>query len=270
MCACLQLVLGCDADEGLGEDPVAPSTSSVAPSSATWVLDWAPGDAQPLASGWTGVNDLGFTVTVEAGWIGSWGASLVQCADARVADAGLAVATPGLVARGHASGVDDLSAEVFDLVESLTELGVARGEARELDGARYCAAHYLLAPLSVLSAGVEQAERELDEHARALELGGASVLIIGSWTHPSRGAGTFVIRSDQAYGKILELELDADWDAGDRSRVDLVIRRPLDAMFDGVDFELDPADDAGWTVLGNLARGTSVTVEPGDARASEG
>lgn len=280
--ALMHAVCACGFEDGtagdLGEDTGgSESTASLAPASLRWVLEWELGEAVPLESGWTSVNDLGYAITVEAGWFGSWGATLVPCteaeagaepalgADARVAGSGLSLASPWLVAEGHTTGVDDPSAEVFDLVESLTALGVTQREPHELDGTRYCTAHYLLAPISEFSEGIELATASLDELDPELELAGASVLILASWAHPSGAAGSFALRSDQAYGKILEIEFEGGGLEGeglDGASVELLVRRHLDTLFDGVDFELDAPDDAGWTVLGNLARGTSVEARP--------
>ncbi|KIG16654.1 hypothetical protein DB30_04273 [Enhygromyxa salina] len=271
----MSLVWGCGVDDEpagqitdeAGEDTGEPA-SSLAPASVRWVLEWE----RALEPGWSSVNDRGYTITVEAGWIGNWGATLIPCteddeqaADARQPETSeLGLASPWLPARGHSSGVDDLSAEVFDLVESLTDPSGPPRAALELEGTRYCGAHYLLAPISEFSEGVEQAATALEQLAPELELEGASALILGTWTHTSGAAGSFVFRADQAYGKILELEIDAEVGQLDGVGVDLHVRRPPDGMFDGVDFELDPADEAAWTVLGNLARGTRV-----EARASE-
>ncbi|PRP94065.1 hypothetical protein ENSA5_41770 [Enhygromyxa salina] len=273
--SCLSLgVWACDEgelDEGELKDSGetgAAAAPSVSPAAARWTLDWDLGATIQAQTSWTTVSDLDYTITVEAAWIGSWGASLVACADAelgaaaRVDDAALGVASPWLVAEGHTSGVDDPSAEVFDRVESLIEVARSSYDLRELDGGSYCQAHYLLVPASELSVGYDEAASALAQVDAELELSGASLLIVGSWTPPGGGAATpFVLRSDRAYGKILELEIDPALDAepGGAS-VELAIVRHLDAIFDGVAFDAVDLDDAAWTVLGNLGRGTTIVA----------
>ena len=240
---------------------VDPSTSEptdapvgISPASLRWVLDW-----EPIASdseGFEVVSDLGYRVRVEAGWIGSWGATLIECDDDadRRPRAELALASPWLVAEGHSTGADDPSAWVYAGVESVTEQRVVTAEPIELPAARYCQAHYLLAPISDASEGFTEAAAALAERDPNASLLGASVLIIGNWQPPGGGAATpFVLRSEQAYGKILELAASAVEDADDAD-IDVVIERQLASMFDQVDFATAEPEHAAWQVLGNLAK----------------
>jgi hypothetical protein len=297
----------CDADDDPEPSDDDALAQGISPASLTWVLDW-----EPLA-GMETVNDLGYRVRVEAGWIGSWGVTLVECASTdaaelaarggspRAASLGLSaeggvaetcstsstaalrllaldenpgarrhddfhhgllgastelgVASPWLIAEGHSSGEDDPSAWVFAGVESLIDPAVVESEPIELASARYCQAHYLLAPISDASQGLAEAQAGLSLIDPELSLVGASVVILATWEPPGGGEATpFVLRSEQGYGKILELEITEALRELDDAEIEVVIRRELAGMFDGIDFASAEPDDASWQLLGNLAK----------------
>jgi hypothetical protein len=86
-------------------------------------------------------------------------------------------------------------------------------------------------------------------------------LVIGSWEPPGGGPATpFVLRSEQAYGKIVALdsavvELDSEV-------VEVVLRRELATMFDQVELASTTPEDAAWQVLGNLAKQAIASAQP--------
>jgi len=242
--------------------------SGISPSAVRWVLDW--GAVSNDEQGFTLINDLGYRVRVEAGWIGSWGVTLVECSeDEADADADaerrptteLGVASPWLIAEGHASGEDDPSAWVFAGVESLIEQRTVEADPIASLDARYCEVHYLLGPIGETSEGFAAAASALAQIDPEASLVGASVLILGSWEPPGGGEPTpFVLRSEQAYGKILALDSAAVESAG--GEIEVVLTRELASMFDQVDFATAELEDAAWTVLGNLAKLASADAQP--------
>ncbi len=267
----LGLLLGCAPACDDAEDPGASAADEtgeaedeleqgISPSALRWVLDWDSGDELEI------VNDLGYRVHVDAGWIGSWGMTLVEClaADASPnspapepgsSTGELELASPWLVAEGHSTGADDPSAWVFAGVESLTEAGVVTSESLELTPTCYCQAHYLIGPLSEASEGFAAAEAALTQIDPELSLAGASVVIVGSWEPPGGGEATpFVLRSEQSYGKILELELAVASRELDDAAIEVEILRDRGSMFDAIDFASASSDDASWQLLGNLAK----------------
>jgi hypothetical protein len=190
--------------------------------------------------------------------------TLVECPDEgeeRESTIELPVASPWLIAEGHSSGEDDPSAWVFAGVESLTERRVV--EADPIGGldARYCELHYLLAPISDSSEGFASAADALAQIDPEASLVGASLLVIGSWEPPEGGPATpFVLRSEQAYGKIVELDSSAVEREDDI--IEVVLRRELATMFDRVDLATATPEDAAWQVLGNLAKQAIATAQP--------
>jgi hypothetical protein len=251
-------------DDAQSPSETADDEPGVSPASVRWVLDW--GSVSNDGQGFEVMSDLGYRVRVEAGWIGSWGITLIECpaeGEERAPSVELGLASPWLIAEGHASGEDDPSAWVFAGVESLTERRIVEAEPIELDGARYCEVHHLLAPISEASEGFAAAEAALTELDPTASLVGASVLIIGSWEPPGGGAATpFVLRSEQGYGKILELDTTAAGLEG--ADIEVLLQRELTGMFDQVEFATDEPDDVSWQVLGNLAKQASARARLGE------
>jgi hypothetical protein len=247
----LASVAACD-----DREPSEDAQVGISPASVRWTLDWW-GDGTEV------VTDLGYRVRVDAGWIGSWGVTLVECADEgsnREPTTALGIASPFLIAEGHTSGEDDPSAWVFAVVESVTEQRTVTADPIEIPPARYCEAHYLIASISEASEGFDLAANELATLDPEASLVGASVLVMGTWEPPGGGAATpFVLRSENAYGKILALDTSAVADDG--ADVEVVVRRELASMFDQVDFATDEPEDAAWQVLGNLAKLASARAE---------
>ena len=249
-----------DVEEGLDDAADTQDAASSSPESVRWRMAWDDGGVDVGASSWITVNDLGYEIEVEAGWIGTWGATLVECGEALAFEGDRGVASPWLVAEGHNAGADDPSAQVFDRVESLVDRVEVASDVRELDGARYCEAHLLMAAIGESSGQFEAAEAALLELDPSAELLGASVLIIGRWRASDDAEPTpFVLRSAQAYGKILPLEIEAEVSGA----AEVVVTRRLDTAFDGIDFAAVEADAAAWTVIGNLARQARFAVRPG-------
>ena len=240
--------------------------AGISPAAVRWVLDW--GHVSTHQQGFELVTDLGYRVRVEAGWIGSWGVTLVECpeqGEEREATIELPVASPWLIAEGHSSGEDDPSAWVFAGVESLTERRVVEADPIEALDAHYCEVHYLLAPISEASEGFSAAADALAQFDPEASLVGASVLIFGSWEPPEGGKATpFVLRSEQAYGKILALDISAaQLESAD---VEVVLRRELAGMFDQVELASAAPEDVAWQVLGNLAEQAIASAEVPDHR----
>jgi hypothetical protein len=255
----LASVTGCEEHE-----PSEDAQVGISPASVRWTLDWElEGTSANGSEGFEVVNDLGYRVRVEAGWIGSWGATLVECADEgmnREQVVELGVASPWLIAEGHASGDDDPSAWVFAVVESLTEQRIVGADPIELPAARYCEVHYLIAPISEASEGFAEAAAALAQVDAEASLVDASVVIVGSWEPPGGGPATpFVLRSEQSYGKILALDPSAvDQDGVD---VEVVVRRELASMFDQVEFASAEPEAAAWQAVGNLAKLASARAQ---------
>ncbi|MCP4915421.1 MAG: hypothetical protein GY913_00725 [Proteobacteria bacterium] len=156
---------------------------------------------------WSVENDLGWTVTVTDGELVDYSVSLVQCAD---------------LTKGHGDEADEsTSPEV--VFEDLALLGVADLGGVDFTPASYCQAHVLVASDS-----------------------GPSLTLAGT-AASGFDEGEFLITTDEAYGALYDLDLDAD---DEILLAEVTLSRTADTLFEGLDFLA--LEDPGWTVLENL------------------
>ena len=233
---------GTDTDGSGDTEDIEPMTTAM-PSAISWVLGWDLSGAEFGGGEGSLTTDLGYVVELEAGWVSSYAGTLVPC---------------GRALTGH-STEDDPSLQGFDRVEDLLAFAELDGDADgpwtiPLAEVAYCGGHYLMAPAGEGSDAVAEADPAML---------GATLLLRGHWRAPgSDEAVPFEIRSEQAYGKILELELETPDVAEPGATLEVRLARQLGTLFDGLVFEslADDPDAGAWLVLGNLGKQTHLQL----------
>jgi hypothetical protein len=230
----------------------------------TYDLDWTQDRIMPNASGqgWSVINDLGYHVTVERGYLVTGSVQLIPCSQPDQGGTASWLIDWLLLAPAHAGhgGERDESKSTLPYVETLTKPTAVNLETVSVpQEALYCQAHYLVAY------GVESAKNLPSEP----DMIGTSLLVEGlvqaSETGPAR---PFSIKTELVWGTITDLRatvepadhlrLTTDGDA-----VTVILRRDLGALFDGVDFDRMPEIEQAKAVLRSVTNHTQVFVEQG-------
>lgn len=216
-----------------------------------YTLDWDWGDARRAATGgWIVETDRGYVVHVESGRLVTRNLELIPCHGVPPPQtAWMKWLGPSPASAGHSS----LAPNESKISESYEEDFGAPArrfiERRTVTDPEYCRAHYLVARPSGTAPG-----------ATALE-------VRGTWVAPD-GPGTteFRIRSAAAFGQFVDLTSES----GERKArlsivggIGLTVRRPLGALFDGIDFANPDADDLGTAIMRRLVTGTRMVVTSG-------
>lgn len=251
--AVLLTVAGCRSDS-------APS----APHTVGYRLEWSWGSTQadPSGSGWQTVNDRGYRVHLERGYLVDYSMELVECPKealesgvdslwawlpARAAWAGHMPTTPNPAAI-HTPHVEALHAPVDFDVGSI-----------QLAAQRYCRIHYLIARSNRSAVGLPE---DVDMVERSLYVRG---------TYQATTAATprsFELATSAANAVLTELfppgRVGAQGaaivvDTG-RENARVVIQRQLQSLFDGIDFDTMPPARIERQVLQNLIDRTVIAV----------
>jgi hypothetical protein len=241
-------------DASSGDTSASQNPIAAEPGELTYRLEWDL-DGVELSDSVTLTTDIGYTLTLDAGYLVFYAAQLVPCAeDTATADSALDWLWRAAVGKtahaGHASETDPSAVEE-SRIESLTapatiELGsitVTPGE----DGSRYCGVHYLIA----------DADSTTRDRPTDIEMTGASLYFAGRWRFAeSAETGTFVVRTNVAWGKNYELEaLDL---AG--ASFDVTLTRALGRSFDGIEFATDSETDMARQFFRSLVANTTVSI----------
>lgn len=213
-----------------------------------YTLDWDWGDARRAAAGgWTVETDRGYVVRVVSGRLITRNLELIPCHGLpSPRTAWLKWLGPSPALAGHSS----LAPNESKISKSYEEdFGVPERrfiERRTVTDPEYCRAHYLVARPSGTAPG-----------AAALELR-------GTWRAPGEpGTTEFRIQSAAAFGRFVDLTSEAGEPTARLSivgGVGVTVRRPLGALFDGIDFPDSGADDLGAAVMRRLVTGTRIVV----------
>ena len=180
---------------------------------------------------WTTTNDLGYTITVERGYLVNYSAALVECLDAR----------------GHGESVN-LTETPTPWMEPLAPARPGAFESRAFTAARYCHVHYLVARSDAETDGLPI------DHEPALE--GLSVWLEGHYLAPGASQGEeldFTISTSAPFGAIYELTPNIEFEAQTETPLDadaplratVALERQLDTLFDAVDFDDSDSDSDG-------------------------
>jgi hypothetical protein len=230
----------------------------------TYYLDWTQDWVRPNedGQGWSVINDLGYHVTVERGYLVTGSVQLVPCPQPDQGGAASWVIDrllPSTAYAGH-GGERDESKSTLPYVESLTEPTQVKLETVSVpQDALYCQAHYLVAY------GVEAAKNLPAKP----DMIGTSLLVEGvvraSETGPAR---PFSIKTELAWGTITDLRPTAGPAdhlrlTTDHDPVTVTLRRDLGTLFDGVDFDRMTEIEQAKAILRSVTNQTRVFVENG-------
>ena len=237
-----------------------------APGAVRYRYEWdrAGIDVATDSGAWSVVNDLGYTVTVDSGFLVSASVQLSQCDEETSTIGALwnALFGIGSARAGHSSEYNP-AAITTGVVESLTMMtDIDAGTATEL-AERFCSVHYLVA------AG-DKEPRSLPPDIQMVD---RSLWIEGTW----RASGSdevipFEVDTSMAWGLLKGLyppgyferpealfQLDSD-----ESGALVVVRRRVREFFDGVDFaELSPKA-LPTRVLAAMFDATEIAVQSSD------
>ncbi|MEZ4381213.1 MAG: hypothetical protein R3A79_07680 [Nannocystaceae bacterium] len=220
-----------------------------------YVLEWSWEGAAREEDAWVVVSDLGYTIGVEAAYVGTALVELVPCEDAAGADAGAgasaALALPEPAAQAAHSGTSDPSAAVGELVEAVHAAPSSVFGAGLASGDAYCGLHLLASPLDAAAA----------DGAR---LDGESLRLRGWWSAPDDPARHALDASvNLPRGSVRALARLGARPPGDAlagvAAVFTVTRYPALA-FDGVDLAALSDAELAYEVLANLVQSGEVEV----------
>jgi hypothetical protein len=232
-----------------------------------YTLAWDWGEAQALPDGgWTTVNDLGYTVTVEQGYLVSYSAQAIECAHSHGFLTNLlGWIMPGEALAGH-GGDNDPALVTTSTVETLHAPSETVLDLLTVNEPGYCELHYLIARADSEAAGAFNAAD------MAAGMAATSLRIEGAYTAPGASeAIPFSLDSSLAMGVIREL-VDAKLaqvhtEIGAQA-IEISIVRRLDTLFDGVDFATMDADAQAWAMLRAIIRDTHFVVTGGSRHHS--
>jgi len=240
-----------------------PAPPAAAPHPVHYRLTWAANDveATPDGSAWEVTTNVGYRVRVTRGWVTSYSMELVECPRSAAADDG--VLWPLVTATawaGHNAGTPNPAAIRPMQVESLMNGASHEAGTVTLAPQPYCQLHYLVARAGHDSPGLPA---ELDMVDVSLHVEG---------TYRAADATTdaaFTIHTASAYGQLFArvgnpptpLHVDPG-----RGALDVEIRRRRSRLFDGVDFARMPVKTAALRMLQALVDGVEVEVGPADEK----
>lgn len=240
------------------------SQSSVTASTLTYQLEWDWGQATPdEAGGWTVVNDLGYTIHLETGYLVSYSAQLIECEHEHTASRLDTLIAPFVIksaAAGHGGDTDPSEID-GGLVESLSKPhNQTWGNLQISQTITYCQAHYLIARAGTVAQPIPT----------EVDMLGASLWLQGTYQAPdSPHMIPFVIKTSLANGTIAEFATsEALTTAGihphvvtDGASYTIHIRRSLDTLFDGVDFATMSEAQIGKSLVWSLVAHTQITMQ---------
>jgi hypothetical protein len=224
--------------------PAAPSPHGVRYRLA-WSTEGVDRDAD--GRGFALTSDLGYRVRVTRGWATTYSTELVECPREPAAWSPFT----GVAFAGHSTGTPNPAAVKAMRVESLTDPTDGEAGAVTLAPQAYCQLHYLLA----------RAAREATGLPADVDMVDTTLHVDGTYRAPDAAADTaFSVHTASAYGQLFGVQVDTG-----REHADVVIRRRLARMFDGVDFARMPEKAVGLQILRSLVDHVTVEVRRRDA-----
>lgn len=237
-----------------------PAPTSSTPGNVVYTTTWDWGAAQPdPAGGWHVVNDLGYEVHLQDGYIVTYSATLGECPHSHSFLAWLvSLLTPNSAAAGHNSEADPAQINA-SFVDSLAQPTAHEWGTVLVNEPSYCEGHYLVARADHTTAG----------SSAAFE---TSISITGTYQSVmSDEIQSFTLTSAVAWGTLGPL-LDGDAQGNvhieiGNEAVHIDIRRQLDRLFDGIDFATISESAFAQAVLRNLLQNTRFVVAAGRMHA---
>ena len=194
---------------------------------------WGRAKAHRSGRGWRTTNDLGYEVHVRAGRVVTRNLELVPC---HVPSESMSMARlwelfrPPAVHAGHASMLPNASRISKSFEDDLGDPKPREIEVRRVRDPEYCQAHLLVARPSGTAPSA------------------SSVEVSGTWKKKGGGRSSFEIDGRVSYGELKDLRALSGGEPEAQSIIGGVrveLRRRLDTLFDGVDFEtMDSAAQA--------------------------
>ena len=235
-----------------------------APHRVSYRLEWSweGVSARSDGSGWDAVNDRGYRVHVDVGYLVDYSMELVECpkeAQASSADWRW-IWWPRPAWAGHAPTTPNPAAIYTPHIEALRAATSLDVGSRVLAPQRYCRVHYLIARANRSAVGLPD----------SVDMVERSLYVLGTYQAATAAAPqTFEIATSAANAVLTDLFPPGHYGAqGSAVVVDsgqenahVVIRRALKSLFDGVDFEAMPPARIERQVLQNVIDHTEIAVK---------
>ncbi len=221
-----------------------------------YTLAWDTEGITRTANGWEVVNDLGYRVQVEQGYLVSNQTRLIPCEH-----------THGLIEwlqhrlglrtakAGHGADVDE--AAILDAsVESLTAFTPFAFGSVTVHEPSYCQAHYLAA----------RALRDTRNFPTDTDLFNITVWVSGTYSDAEQTNVPFSISTNLNYGQIIPLQtprLQSIHAEVGAQPIEVEVVRSVHHLFDGVDFVSMDGAQQGKAVLWNLLKNLRAQVVSG-------
>ncbi len=185
----------------------------------TYKLAWADDETTTIS------NDLGYEITIDAGFITTYSAELLTCADNQFSS----WLIPQTAHAGHGDAIST-ARTTQPLTESLPTQTAVLLETRTISAAKYCQIHVVVGPNTATE-------------TPTLQLSGRYL------SSNSDTAGSFSLQTNLAWGDIYSLPTPI---GTNETAVSISIQRDITDLFNGIDFEADEAATIEKTLLRNL------------------
>ncbi|MCB0194504.1 MAG: hypothetical protein KDJ65_21320 [Anaerolineae bacterium] len=230
-------------------------------STITYELDWTWGDVVLTSEGWFATNDQGYQIHVTRGYLVNRSLELIECTDDTAGtENAIGRLRESLMAQptyaGHGTSQRDASRIAAPFVESLTEPVAHTVETVLVAQPNYCQLHYLVAP------GIETA-RHLPQD---IPMEGLTLWLEGDVLAPDASSPTpFIIDTNLAWGNAANLmpltSESLKTLQRDNVALQITVRRDLESLFDGIDFDTMTDSERAKAVLRSLTQNTDVIIQ---------
>lgn len=232
----------------------ADDATSTTAQAARYTLRWTHPDATRVGEALVFTNDLGYQITLRAGYLTTYSVELVPCEQdqlaaltARAWDAAWWLAgAPATAWAGHSSERGPNA--IGPLVERVGDAQDQEHTASTLPTSASCKLHYLVA----------RADADTPRDAAAPDMVNTTLLLEGEYLAPqSATPAPFVLRTTVANARLDTLEIAVARDDAPR----VILERRADKLFEGVALDEQDEDTIMRQVLINLIDHTHLTLD---------
>ena len=225
------------------------------PGFVDYFLHWQLKDIQAQSEGWSTESNLGYTVSVDNGWISNYRVTLAQCTAT-----GSLNPLKLLVQSAHANdgGEIDLSESSEGVAENLSDFTNQKWTRRPLQAHPYCKLHHLMA----------RADETIRMRPTDIDLNRITLLIEGS-AEKDGVTMPFSLMSSFAHGSLHDLNErltlhGSKTDLVGSERIQVVLERHPAKWFDDIDFQEVTQRQLGYMIGDQIINTTVYQVKAQD------
>ncbi len=225
------------------------------PGFVDYYLHWQINDVRAESDSWVTQSNLGYTVTIESGWLSNYRVTLAPCTTMTFFNwLGFVINT----AHANDGGAIDLSESTEGVAESLTQFKNQEWARRPLQGHRYCKLHHLMA----------RADETIRMRPTEIELNRITLLIKGK-AEKNNIVTRFDLSSTFAHGSLHDLNerlviYGSKTDLNGTERIQVVLERNPSRWFDDIDFDALTDRQLGYMIGDQIIATTTYHVKAED------